>query len=684
MEGQVRHALAQSISRRQLIGAGAALAALGALASSKAFATEVSKDSAKPAAVADGEYTASRNAMNGMVEVSVTVKDGKIAAIEVADNEETPGIGGQLHNSSDEVVTSGGSAPVDLLPQLIVENNSLAVDLVTGATITSAALLGAVQDCIEQAGGDPADFQAPVNYPVYEDGEADIVVIGGGGAGLVAAIAAAQQGKKVAIIEKNGECGGDTLVCGAIYNCPDPDMQSRVEMGEATKTVVEDALALTSNDPDIQSALEDLQAPVREQWDEYKASGRTDLFDSKEWYALQTWINGDMVADPELVKVLTYSAYDGLQFLEGLGMEFKDEIGQGAGSLWQRTHTSKMNMGTGLVSTYFNQLDTLSDLITVYNEATATQIVSEEGKACGVVASDNHNGSSFTIPAADGVIVATGGFSANAKMVQENNTSGKWPDLSDVATSNRFTCSQGDGLKMAGELGAAFTDLDQIQLLYLGNLVNGQATKTLTRDANGTDQIVFINREGKRFVREDGRRDEICLAVLAQTDKMFYMLESGDGAGYVDIHDPSWRSHDGFTFEYMEQNGYIVWDDTLEGLAEKLEIDQDVLKQTIDTFNESVDSGEDEFGRTLFTTKLEHGPWVARLSQACVHHTMGGLRIDAQAHVLDEDGAVIAGLYAAGEVTGGIHGGNRLGGNAVVDTVVFGKLAADTLAGDVA
>ncbi len=684
MNARTHHPLALSVSRRQLIGAGAAFAALGALASSRAFAIEAPKGGTDLAAIKDGEYTASRNAMNGMIEVAVTIKDGMIANIEVADNEETPGIGGRLLNSSDEVVTSGGSAPVDLLPRLITENNSLAVDLVTGATITSAALLGAVQDCIEQAGGDPANFQTPVAYPVYEDSQADVVVIGGGGAGLVAAIAAAKQGKKVVVIEKNGECGGDTLVCGAIYNCPDEEMQSKVEMTDAVKTTIEKALETTSDDPDKQAALEEMQAAVKEQWDEYKASGRTDLFDTKEWYALQTWINGDMVADPELVKVLTYNAYDGLKWLEDLGMEFYDEIGQGAGSLWQRTHTSKMNMGTGLVSTYFNQLDALSDLITVYNEATATQIVSENGKACGVVATDNHNGASFTVTATDGVVVATGGFSANAKMVQENNTSGKWPDLSDVATSNRFTCSQGEGLKMAGELGAAFTDLDQIQLLYLGNLVNGQATKTLTRDANGTDQIVFVNREGERFVREDGRRDEICLAVLAQTNKMFYMLESGDGAGYKDIHDPSWRSHDGFTFEYMEQNGYIVWDDTLEGLADKLEIDPAVLQQTIDAFNDSVDSGQDEFGRTLFSTKLEHGPWVARLSQACVHHTMGGLKIDTQAHVLDEDGAAIEGLYAAGEVTGGIHGGNRLGGNAVVDTVVFGKLAADTLVEDAA
>ena len=676
--------LMPSISRRQMIGGMAAVAAAGLFAANKSFAAESAKadSAAAGGSVKDGEYTSSQTGMNDKVEVTVTFKGGKIADVKVADNSETAGIGGQLKNSDGKVVTSGGASPVDLLPELIAKNNSVAVDMVTGATITSAAVLAGVQDCIKQAGGDPKDFQDPVAYEPYKDAEADVVVCGGGGAGLVAAIVAAQQGKTVAVIEKNGECGGDTLVCGAIYNCPDEDMQSQVEMGEATKTTVENALALTSDDPDKQKALEEMQAPVKEQWDEYKSSGRTDLFDSKEWYALQTWINGDMVADPELVKVLTYNAYDGLQWLEDAGMEFQDKIGQGAGSLWQRTHTSKMPMGTGMMSTYFNQLEKFADKITVFTEATGTKLVVEDGKVTGVVASDNHNNAEFTVKAKDGVVLSTGGFAANGKMVQANNDTGKWPDLSEVATTNRFSCSQGDGITMAQDAGASFTDMDQIQLLYLGNVQNGQLTKYPPRDVNGTDQIIFINKNGERFVQEDGRRDKICLGVLDQPDKMFYMLESGDGDGYVDIHSDDWRSADGFTFQYLEENGYIVWDDTVEGLAKKLEMDADTLQATIDKFNESVDSGNDDLGRTLFTTKLTKGPWVATPRQACVHHTMGGVHIDTEGHVVDESGNVLTGLYAAGEVTGGIHGANRLGGNAVVDTVVFGKLAADSLVAD--
>ncbi len=628
-------------------------------------------------AMTAGTYTAVTPGMNDDVEVSVEVSEDAIVSVEVTKDSETPGIGGVLVDANGTVLNGGGKAPTVLIPELIVENQTVNVDSVTGATITSAAILNGVKDCIEQAGGNVDDWMNEIAPTTPEDATADVVVVGGGGAGLAAAIAAHQQGASVVIIEKNGEVGGDTLVCGAIYNTPDEALQSQVTMTDAVKQTIEDALA----EEPVSDEHAALQAEVQAQWDEYKASGRTDLFDSKEWYALQTWINGDKVGDLDLVKVLCYNSYEGLEWIEDLGMSFSDVIGQGAGSLWQRTHTSTMQMGTGFISTYVDYIEQ-NDGITVLTESTATALVQDEnGKVNAVVCTDRY-GNEFTVNANMGVVLSTGGFAANSEMVQEYNTSGKWNDLSGVQTTNRFSCSQGDGITMALGVGASLTDMEQIQLLYLGNVKDGQLTKYPPRDVNGTDQIIFINKEGERFVREDGRRDEICLSVMAQTDSMFYMLESGDGAGYVDITDPSWRSADGFTFQYLEENGFIVVADTLEELAEKLDMDPATLQATVDQFNAAVDGAEDEFGRTLFTTKLENGPWVATPRQACVHHTMGGVTIDTETRVLDEAGSPIAGLYAAGEVTGGIHGGNRLGGNAVVDTVVFGKLAGETCVAD--
>ena len=293
------------------------------------------------------------------------------------------------------------------------------------------------------------------------------------------------------------------------------------------------------------------------------------------------------------------------------------------------------------------------------------------------------NGNTYTFTATKGVILATGGFAANGEMIAKYNTSDKWKDtdLSKVKTTNRMACSQGDGITMALSAGASLSQMDQIQLLYLGNVKDGQLTKYPPRCVNGTDQEIFINKEGKRFVQEDGRRDTICLAVLQQTDSMFYFLESADG-DYVDIDTA--KSADGFSLRYLEEQGYIVVADTLDEMAEKLGMDADTLKATVDSFNASVEAGEDKdgLGRTLFSTQLTKGPWVATPRTACLHHTMGGVTIDTACRVLNEGGEAIKGLYAAGEITSGIHGANRLGGNAVVDTVVFGKLAGETIMAD--
>ena len=339
-------------------------------------------------------------------------------------------------------------------------------------------------------------------------------------------------------------------------------------------------------------------------------------------------------------------------------------------------------MGTGFITTYVETLKGYGDKFTKLTSTTAKAIVrNEEGKVVGVKAEDV-NGNTYTLTANKGVVLATGGFSANGKMAQEYNTSGKWNDLSNVKTTNRWACSQGDGIAMATEIGADLNQMDQIQLLYLGNLKDGQLTKYPTRVVNGTDQEIFINKEGKRFVQEDGRRDQICLASLQQTDGMFYFLESADGT-YVDIDQAI--SADGFTLRFLEEQGYIYVADTLDEMAEKLNaaganMTAEDLKATVAAFNQCVENDADpEFGRTLFSIKLENGPWVATPRQACLHHTMGGVRIDTECRVLDAEGKVIPGLVAAGEVTGGIHGGNRLGGNAVVDTVVFGKLAGETI-----
>ena len=635
--------------------------------------TTPEEQSGTDATLTAGTYTAKGAGMNGDVNVEVKLSDSAIESVTVTSHQETAGVGAPLCDINGNVLLEGGEAPTTLIPTKIVENQSLNVDAVTGSTITSRAIISAVEDCLTQAGANVDDFKKDVtNEALVEDKTADVVVIGGGGAGLAAAISAAQNGSSVIILEKNGLVGGDTLVCGGIYNNPDEALQSKVEMSDSVKATIEKALA----EEPVNDAHAALQAEVQKEWDEYKAAGRTDLFDSAKWFELQTWINGDKEGNLDLVEVLTNNAEAGYDWLKTLGMEYKDEIGQGAGSLWQRTHSSVMNMGTGMISTYVENIKA-SDKIEVLTEVSGKKLVkNDEGAIVGVVCQDKY-GNEATLSVNKGVVLATGGFSANGKMVQQYNTSGKWDDLSKVMTTNRYGCSQGEGIEMAVEAGAGLKDMEQVQLLYLGNTKDGTMTKYPKRCLSGTDQVIFVNKEGQRFVQEDGRRDQICLEVLKQTDSMYYIIESGDGT-YEDIKTA--LSGDGFDFKYLEDNGYIVVGETLEELAQKLEMDPATLQATVDQFNKNVDAGKDEeFGRTLYSTKLEKGPWVATPRTACVHHTMGGVAIDTEGHVLDEAGNIIPGLVAAGEVTGDIHGANRLGGNAVVDTVVFGKLAGETI-----
>ncbi len=630
------------------------------------------------AALKDGTYEKMIFGNNDMITVETVIKGNAIESVKVLSDNETAGVGSALKDKDGTILTNGGRYPTVSIPEEIVSNQSLDIDIVSGATVTSYAVLTAVKGCISDAGGNSWLFRGKPETLHEESEQSDVVIVGAGGSGLAAAVRLAQDGKHVILIEKNGSAGGNTLVCGAIYNCPDEERQKLGTMIEAQRKTVEETLSLTSDDPEIQKQLEELQEPVRKQWKAFLEEEKEGIFDSADWYTLQTWVGGDMLADLSLVRTLCENAEDGLNWITSMGVEFDPVISQGAGSLWQRTHTSVMPMGTGYISAYLRELKNYSDQIELHTECTATELIMEDGNVIGVKAVYNHDESEESFFANDGVILSTGGFSANTAMVQENNTSGKWPDLTYLPTTNR-TSASGDGIKMAETAGAALVDMNQIQLLYLGNTQDGQLTKYPPRDVSGTDQIIFINKEGKRFVREDGRRDEICLAILKQPDGQFYMLESGDG-DYEDIYDDSWRSADGFSFAYLEENGYVIADETVDALAEKLEIDPEVLQETIDSFNECAD-GEtaDEFGRTLYSIKLENGPWVAAPRQVSIHHTMGGIRIDDACHVLNGNEEIIPGLYAAGEVTGGIHGTNRLGGNAVVETVVFGKRSAETI-----
>ena len=290
-----------------------------------------------------------------------------------------------------------------------------------------------------------------------------------------------------------------------------------------------------------------------------------------------------------------------------------------------------------------------------------------------ITITSKRTGKEITARANNGVILATGGFAGNVELRQKYCEGEKWPDLSAKVLTTNTSGVRGDGIFMAEAAGAALVNMEQIQLLPYCNPWTGLVNDVV---GGGDGSSIFLNKEGKRFVREDGRRDDMSKAIIAQTDGMMYIFGTAKSYGVTDVRDC--KTLGGQPVSYLldtNPNGYIAAD-TLEEMAEKLGFPYENLKATLDSYNEHVRAGTaDEFGRVTFKDVLEEGPFIATARKPAAHHTMGGVRIDEMTHALDSEGNIVPGLYCAGEITGVIHGTNRIGGNAIVDYLTFGREA---------
>lgn len=600
-------------------------------------------------AMTAGTYTETVSAMHGPLTLEMTVSEDRIESVTVLEHVETPGVGDQA---------------VEDIPARIVEDQSVAVDAVTGVTVTSRCIMNAAKKCLEQAGADMTKYNTAVEKESKGDTEvtADVIIVGGGGAGLAAAVAATDEGASVIVIEKTGFLGGNSIVAGGIYNCPDPDMQDYAEFSGDQDSLIEAALA----EEPVSEEHAALQAAVKEEFEAYKATDKT-LFDSANWFALQTWNGGDKIGSLSMLKVFAENAYPSLEWLESMGMKFADKVIVGAGSLYPRTHQSLDPNGVGFINAFEGALAGREG-VTIMMNTTGKSLIMEGNKVVGVTAEDK-DGNTVTLHANNGVILATGGFAGNVELRQKYCEGEKWPDLSAKVNNSNMPGVTGDGIFMAEAVGAELVNMEQIQLLPFCDPQTGA-----TYNIAGVD--CFINKEGKRFVREDGRRDEMSKAIIEQTDGMMYVVNSTD--------DPSTRYSLGkkSVQYYVDNNlyGYMLADN-LEDLAVQMGVPADALVQTIADFNAHVESGEvDEFGRVTYSSKIEGKYYYAYPRKPAVHHTMGGVNVDTHTHALRADGTIIEGLYCAGEITGNLHGGNRLGGNAIVDFCVFGRIAGTNAA----
>ena len=609
-----------------------------------------------------GTWRATTMGYLGPLTVEVRTSANAITGVRVVEQGDTPGV---------------ADPAIALIPARIVEHQTLAVDIVTGVTVTSRAIINAVEDCLRQAGaGANAFVSAPRRARVRnETMTADVIIIGGGGAGLSAAVEATAAGSSVILVEKAGFFGGNTIVVGGIMNVAG----SRYQIAHGVGTPGQDSLVLAAlAETPINPQHRAMQDRVRMEFEEFRLGGTgRRLFDSPSWFALQTWEAGDRLSSLNMIYIMTSNAVSAYQWLMSMGMEFLDQITQGAGSMYPRTLSARLPNGTGYINALTGALEGRRNY-TGLLETRATGLIIEGGRVVGAHAVNNHTGQRITLRANNGVILATGGFAGNVEMRVRYAQGDFWPYLGPTVPTSNLSTVTGDGIRFAQDAGAQLLIMDQIQLLHICNPITGR-----TGDISGpfgTAGSVYVNREGNRFVAEDGRRDVISQAILNQPGRVMYLIQSSDS-----IVDPATtRTLDGRNLAFMIENNISGWvmAPTLEALAARLGMPYANLSRTMAAYNAIVDAGGaiDEFGRVLFTRRIANGPWYAYPRAPATHHTMGGVAIDEYTRVLRPDGSIIPGLYAAGEVTGVVHGSNRLGGSAVAEVLVFGRIAGQSAA----
>ena len=526
-----------------------------------------------------GTYLGTGEGRNGAIVVEVTVSENAIEAVNVISERETQ---------------NTGTVPVETYPELIVANQTINLDNISGATISSVAMKNAVKNAILSAKGNVDDFNGEVDSAVKaEDCSADIVVIGAGGAGMRAAITAASEGKSVILLEKLGIAGGTSNY----------SIESFGSVGDAAhKSLGSDMTADILADNLTQS----------------NPSG-----------------------NPEAFKILAEQNGEAADWLRSIGAELTVAGGQ----VSVTTSREVGELGTVIVSALKAECGKTG--VDLRLNSKGTEILMTDGAVSGVKVSNPAGEYTINTKA---VIIATGGFGANSAMVAEYMPSLK---------GYNHSCSvgnTGDGQQMASAMGAELKDMDYIRVnftyttaenqyyYYMGSLFNTGA--------------IFVNDEGKRFVNDQGAYG-VGMQVVEQGGNGWAIFDNSIVAGVADVRN-------------YEKLGLFVSADSIEELAKKTGIPTENLKATIETYRSYVANGKDEeFGRAMLNMTFDEAPYYASRMTARVQGTFGGISTNLNTEVLNGEGEILPGLFAAGEVASE----GTWGANPAAVNLVFGKIA---------
>ena len=584
-------------------------------------------------------FTGTAKGFGGDVTVTLTIDNGVITDAKAEGADETPGV---------------GTPALEKLPAAMMAGNTVNVDVVGGATFTSNAVIEAAKAALVAAGLNVDDYMTKAETVKAEDAtyDADVVIVGAGGAGMTSALTAAEMGAKVIIVESQAAVGGNSVRATGGMNASNTPYQDNAEFGQAAgveKTLA--GLETTYTDHEVIKALAET---VKVQWAAYQQNPEG-YFDTVELMQLDTIIGGKGINNPELVKVLAENSAEGVEWLRNYNINLENTGAFGGASVnrihWPKVDGKKTNVGSYMIPLLKEACDA-NENITILFETTANEIIMVDGAAKGIKAAGKA-GNIVTVNA-DAVILAAGGFGANLDMVASYQ-----PSLKGFMTTNAAGL-QGQGIAMAQAVGAAVVDMDQIQI---HPTVQADTAALITEGLRG-DGAILVNAEGKRFIDEVGTRDVVSAAEIAQTGSYSWLIvdqrmldASATIAGYV-------------------KKGFVLSGATYEELAAACGMPAADFAATMNAWNGYVAAKNDpDFGRVSFANPLDMAPFYAIKVTAGIHHTMGGVKINTETQVLTAEGTAIPGLFAAGEVTGGVHGANRLGGNAVSDFVVFGRIA---------
>ena len=514
---------------------------------------------------------------------------------------------------TDAKITKESETPEIALPaeeqiirQFIESGSTEEIDVVSGATITSNGILDALDAATALSQGKE---QKAV---VYHDTECDIVIVGAGGAGLVAATEAASKGARVIVLEKMGIVGGNANSSTGGINASYTKEQQRLGIKDSPEVFYEDTMR-----------------------------------------------GGKNMNDPVLVRTLVNNSASMVEWLQSplIGADLSD-VGMFGGATNKRIHRPQGGSAIGAHLIPLLHKAALEQGAQIRLNNKVVDILSDKaGTTATGVRVSTENGE-YTI-LAKAVIIATGGFGANAEMVEFYSAS-----LKGFGTTNHKGAT-GDAFAMVEKFNAELTQMEQIQIHP--TVVKG--TGAMITEAVRGNGAILVNKTGNRFINEMETRDIVSAAILKGPGKTAYLV-------FDQSVRESLKAIEGYA-----KAGFLTEGASISELAKKLSIPSDALEATVATYNSFVQSKNDtDFGRNTASMErqLVKAPFYAIEIEPAIHHTMGGLKINEKAQVLNKSGVAIPSLFAAGEVTGGVHGAERLGGNAVADFCIFGKIAADS------